>query len=174
MSLARQHLATRHMADAAQEHTAAPLVDAVDRMIVAALARDARATLKELAELTGLSTSAVHARAERLARSGVIRGSRAVLNHPALGLPISAFITVTARTTPLDELAEHVGGFAEVVSCYTVAGDDSLVLLVRTASVEALDGLRHELITGTDATTHTSLVLHTHFEDRAPLPDAQQ
>ncbi len=68
-------------------HPAAP---DVDRALLAALARDGRASYTELAERVGLSVSAVHQRVRRLEQRGLIKGYRAVLNPPGLGLPFRA------------------------------------------------------------------------------------
>ena len=56
-----------------------PLSDPIDRRIAAALLTDGRSTLKTLAELTGLSVSAVQARVRRLEAEGVIRGYAALI-----------------------------------------------------------------------------------------------
>ena len=54
--------------------------DAVDHTILAAIARDGRATLAQLSEAVGLSTSAVQSRLKRLESRGVITGYQAVLD----------------------------------------------------------------------------------------------
>ena len=55
----------------------------------------------DLAKATGLSTSAAHQRVRRLEERGVIRGYAAVVDPDAVGLPLTAFISVT----PLDPAA---------------------------------------------------------------------
>jgi Lrp/AsnC family leucine-responsive transcriptional regulator len=54
--------------------TARPLDDPIDRLIAAALVGDGRRTLKQLADATGLSVSAVQARVRRLEADGIIQG----------------------------------------------------------------------------------------------------
>ena len=53
-----------------------PAVD-VDRALLAALARDGRASYTDLAERVGLSVSAVHQRVRRLEQRGLITGYHA-------------------------------------------------------------------------------------------------
>lgn len=72
--------------------------DAVDRLIITEISRDARATLAQLSEAVGLSSSAVQSRLRRLESRGVIAGYRPILDAEALGKPLSAFIEIT----PLD------------------------------------------------------------------------
>ena len=55
----------------------------------------------DLAKATGLSTSAAHQRVRRLEERGVIRGYTAVVDADAVGLPLTALISVT----PLDPSA---------------------------------------------------------------------
>src|SRR3712207_5923930 len=70
-------------------------VEETDREIVRLLARDGRMSYTDLARATGLSTSAVHRGVRRLEQRGVIRGYTAVVAGEAVGLPLTAFISVT-------------------------------------------------------------------------------
>ena len=76
----------------------------VDRALLAALARDGRASYTDLAERVGLSVSAVHQRVRRLEQRGLIKGYRATLDAKALGLPLTAFVSIT----PIDGFAGSV------------------------------------------------------------------
>src|SRR3954470_1495490 len=101
------------------------LDDVIDRRIVAALLRDGRATLKTLAEVTGLSVSAVQARVRRLEADGVIKGYTAIVDAETLRLPLAAFIAIT----PLDpdheyDIPERLAEVPEIEACHSVAGED--------------------------------------------------
>src|SRR5690554_4603394 len=69
-------------------------VEEMDRKIVSLLARDGRMSYTDLGRATGLSTSAVHQRVRRLEARGVIRGYGAAVDYAALGLPLTAFISI--------------------------------------------------------------------------------
>lgn len=141
--------------------------DAVDRRIVAEISRDARATLAQLSEAVGLSTSAVQSRLRRLESRGVITGYRPVLDAEALGKPLSAFIEIT----PLDpgqpdnapELLEHL---AEIEACHSIAGNASYMLFVRVASPRALEQLVNDIRSIANVSTRTTVVLQTYYENR--------
>ncbi len=61
----------------------------VDRALLAALARDGRASYTELAERVGLSVSAVHQRVRRLEQRGLITGYHAKLGQLGVaGAPV--------------------------------------------------------------------------------------
>jgi Lrp/AsnC family leucine-responsive transcriptional regulator len=142
--------------------------DGTDRQIAAALVVDGRATLKSLAEATGLSVSAVQARVRRLETTGVITGYTAIVDPQAIGLPLAAIVAVT----PLDpaheyDIPERLAGLTEIESCHSVAGEDSFVLFVRVASPTALEELIREIRRRANVSTRTTVVLQTFYERRA-------
>lgn len=147
------------------------ITDATDRQLAAALIADGRSTLKALAEITGLSVSAVQARVRRLEADGVIRGYTALLDAESVGLPLAALIAIT----PLDpgqpdDAPERLAGLSEIEACHSVAGDDAYVLFVRVATPGALEELIREVRKRAHVSTRTTVVLQTFFERRACLP----
>lgn len=145
-----------------------PLSDATDRQLASLLVADGRATLKSLANASGLSVSAVQARVRRLEHDGVIKGYSADIDPEALGLPLAAIIALTPRDPEHEyDLPDRIGDLTEIESCHSVAGDDSFVLFVRVASPTALEALIREIRRRADVTTRTTVVLQTLFERRA-------
>ena len=69
-------------------------VEDLDRRILTLLASDGRMSFTDLGKATGLSTSAVHQRVKRLESRGVIRSYAAMIDPDALGLPLTAFISI--------------------------------------------------------------------------------
>ncbi|HJQ41953.1 MAG TPA: Lrp/AsnC family transcriptional regulator [Jatrophihabitantaceae bacterium] len=148
-----------------------PSLDEIDLRIATALLKDGRATLRSLADATGLSVSAVQARVRRLESDGVIRGYLADVDPEALGLPLAAIVAVT----PLDpaseyDIPERLAGLPEVQSCHSVAGEDSFVLFVRVGSPTALEALIRDIRRRADVSTRTTVVLQTFFERPATPP----
>lgn len=141
-------------------------MDDIDRRILAALERDARATFAEIAERVGLAPSSVHERVRKLERSGAIRGYRALVDHEAAGLPITAFVSLALRPASPADVPEQVAGFPLVESCYSVAGDNSYVLVVRAPNTRALEGLLDDLRAKLEVMTRSTIVLSTPFEHR--------
>lgn len=145
-----------------------PAVD-VDRTLLSALARDGRASYTELAEKVGLSVSAVHQRVRRLEQRGLIVGYRASLDPRLLGLPLTAFVSITpigAQTEDPPALLAHLTAIEE---CHAVAGQESYILKVRVASPDALELLLREIRATANVSTRTTVVLSTLYEDRPPL-----
>jgi Lrp/AsnC family transcriptional regulator, leucine-responsive regulatory protein len=144
------------------------LSDATDLALASLLIADGRSTLKNLAEATGLSVSAVQARVRRLESDGVITGYAAEVDPEALGLPLAAIIALTPRDPEHEyDLPDRIGDLTEIESCHSVAGEDSFVLFVRVASPKALEALIREIRRRADVTTRTTVVLQTLFERRA-------
>ncbi len=150
------------------DNGAPPAAD-VDRALLSALARDGRASYTELAERVGLSVSAVHQRVRRLEQRGLITGYRASLDPKLLGLPLTAFVSISpiaAQTEDPPALLAHLPAIEE---CHAVAGQESYILKVRVASPDALEVLLREIRTTANVSTRTTVVLSTVFEDRPPL-----
>jgi Lrp/AsnC family leucine-responsive transcriptional regulator len=147
---------------------AGPLDDDTDRLIASTLIADGRCTLRELAEVTGLSVSAVQARVRRLENDDVIHGYTALIDPEAVGLPLAAFVAITPLDPAQpDDAAERLSGLTEIEACHSVAGEDSYVLIVRVASPTALEDLLREIRRRSNVSTRTTVVLQTYFERRA-------
>jgi Lrp/AsnC family leucine-responsive transcriptional regulator len=144
-------------------------VEETDRAILSALAGDGRQSYTDLAEKVGLSVSAVHQRVRRLEQRGVIRGYAAVLDNEALGLPLTAFVAIRPiDPSQPDDAPDRLADLPEIESCYSVAGEDFYLLLVRVASPADLERLLQEIRKAANVATRTTVVLSTPYEGRAP------
>lgn len=147
-------------------------VEDLDRRIVALLARDGRMSYTDLGKATGLSTSAVHQRVRRLEQRGVIRGYAAIVDADALGLPLTAFISLTPIDPAApDDAPERLTGVPEIEACHSVAGDVSYLLKVRVPTPLALETLLAEIRARANVSTRTTVVLSTPYEGRPPPID---
>ena len=143
------------------------LSDSIDRRLARALSVDGRTTLRALAELTGLSVSAVQARVRRLEHDGVVRGYTALLDPEAVGLPLAALIAITPLNPGQpDDAPDKLAGLHAIEACHSVAGDDAYVLFVRVATPTALEQLIREIRRRANVSTRTTVVLQTFFEHR--------
>ncbi len=143
------------------------MLDERDLAIVSALQEDARATYADVAQRVGLSASAVHDRVRKLEQAGVIKGYRAVVDPEGVGLLVTALIAAT----PLDprqpdDLPERLADLPEVEDCYSVAGEASYILKVRTRTTGELEDLIRRLREKAGVATRTTVVLSVPFEDR--------
>jgi Lrp/AsnC family leucine-responsive transcriptional regulator len=144
-------------------------VEETDRAILSALAGDGRLSYTDLADKVGLSVSAVHQRVRRLEQRGVIHGYAARLDHEALGLPMSAFVAIRPiDPSQPDDAPERLAGLPEIEACYSVAGDDFYLLLVRVANPADLERLLQEIRKAANVSTRTTVVLSIPYEGRPP------
>ena len=144
-------------------------MEETDRAIVAALAADGRLSYTDLAEKVGLSVSAAHQRVRRLEARGVLKGYAARVDHEAIGLPLTAFVAIRPLDAGApDDAPQRLAGLPEIESCYSVAGEDFYLLLVRVRSPSDLERLLHEIRGAANVTTRTTVVLSTPYEGRPP------
>lgn len=144
-------------------------LDQHDRDIVRLLASDGRMSFTDLARVTGLSTSAAHQRVRRLEQRGVIKGYAAVIDLESIGLPLTAFISVSPIDPgDPDDIADRLAPLSAVEGCYSVAGDQNYILKARVASPRALESLLSDIRSTAHVTTRTTVVLSVPFEQRPP------
>jgi Lrp/AsnC family leucine-responsive transcriptional regulator len=136
----------------------------LDIQIVQLLVDDGRKSYTDLGRDTGLSVSAAHQRVRQLERRDVITGYSATINFTLIGMPLSAFITLTDHRADSDAAIAALTDITEIVACYTIAGSASYLIHARLADLAALEGLLHHLRTRVGLFPRTEVVLSTCFE----------
>jgi DNA-binding Lrp family transcriptional regulator len=148
-------------------------LDEIDRRIVAHLLENGRASYAQIGDRVGLSAPAVKRRVDRLRHDGVITGYAAVVDPAALGWTTEAFIEIfcTGATSP-EEIYASVRPHPEVVAAYTITGEASALVHLRTRDIqhleEALERLRRE---DNITRTNTSIVLSRLIGRPTDAPD---
>lgn len=121
------------------ENLLSPLgLDRLDLRILSALQRDGRLPNVKLAELVGLSPTAVLARVQRLTQENFILGYEARLNPLKLGGHMLVFVEVLLdRTTPnvFEQFRAAVQVHPEIMECHMVAGGFDYLIKTRTADM---------------------------------------
>ncbi len=131
-------------------------MDKKDREILSLLAKDGRASFRELAEAVHLSANAVAERMRRLQASGVIRHIRATLDPSAFGRTLHAQIEVKmAAGTTAQAFEQALRHLPQVVSATLMTG--SFDYAVRVACVD-----RDELMQLTETLRRTAGVSETY------------
>jgi Lrp/AsnC family transcriptional regulator, leucine-responsive regulatory protein len=147
------------------------VLDERDTEIVAALQHDARATYADIGARVGLSASSVHDRVRKLEAAGVITAYRAVVRPDAVGLFVTALISVTPLDPQQpDDLPERFAELPEVEDCLSVAGEANYILKVRTRSTGDLEELIRRLREKAGVATRTTIALSIPFEGRPVSP----
>jgi len=144
-------------------------VEAINRQILALLTADGRLSFTDLARHTGLSVSAVQQRVRRLEERGVIRGYVASIDPEAVGLPLTAFISIKPFDPAApDDAPERLAHLTAIEACHSVAGEENYILKVRVASPAALEELLQQIRASANVSTRTTIVLSTPYEGRPP------
>ena len=131
------------------------------------LASDGRMSFTDLGKATGLSTSAVHQRVRRLEERGVITGYHAAVDPEALGLPLTALISVSPLDPAApDDVPDRLTDVAEIEACHSVAGEESYVLKVRVPTPGALEDLLARIRSATNESGRATGRQRTSMEGR--------
>ena len=112
-------------------------VDAVDRRIIAELGRDARLSVRALAERVHISRTAAHTRLATLIEQGIITGFTATVDRQALGLGVSAIVIVKVDAD-WPTVSAALAALPFVEKAQALSGDIDILLTVSAPTQEAL------------------------------------
>lgn len=115
-------------------------LDKSDRIILKMLQEDCNVSLKKIGEKTGLSSSTVHYRVNRLIEEGVITGFKACVNPLKVGKEILAISLITGRYGPdySKKIGEKISKIPGVWATYFLLGNIDFAILLRASSREEL------------------------------------
>ncbi|WP_380873792.1 AsnC family transcriptional regulator [Sphingomonas sp. DBB INV C78] len=114
-------------------------MDRIDHKLLSLLEGDARLSFADLAERTGLTKTPCWKRVQALEQMGAIRGYRAIVDPPALGLATSAFVRVTIAFDKHDAFEAAVIRHPLILSAHATVGDSDYLLHVLARDLTALD-----------------------------------
>ncbi|SCL33366.1 transcriptional regulator, AsnC family [Micromonospora rhizosphaerae] len=106
-------------------------LDEVDRRILDELVRDARISIRTLAERVHVSRTNAYARVERLLRDGVISGFRAQVAPEPAGLGTSAYISLTIEQNTWREVSAELAQVRYIEHVALLSGEHDVLALVR-------------------------------------------
>ena len=154
---------------------ARPSLDRTDVALLAALAKNARLSNKELAAAVDLAPSSTLERFRRLVRDGWLRGFHADVEPAAFGLTLEAMIAVRLKQHSRDNFTafrEYVQTLPEVVAAYHMAGENDFLVHVRVRDADHLRDFAIDSFTTRPEVGHldTSLVFE-HLRGGSPLAE---
>ena len=114
------------------------VIDGIDKKILRSLISDARTPILEIARNVGISGAAIHQRLRKLEKSGLIAGSKFVINPKVLG-----YHTMALR---------QLEAIPEVIECHYTTGiwsiflkilcrDNSHLMEVLNKEIQAISGV---------------------------------
>jgi len=144
-------------------------IDDIDATILELLQERGRMKRSAVADVVGLSVSAVSERMRKLEERGVLESYHAVVNPKRLHFDITAIIRVSVDGSEhYPAFVEQATAMEEVLELHSITGDGSHVMKVRTKNTTSLERFlsRVQGIAGVSSTS-TSIVLSTFKETRA-------
>lgn len=115
------------------------MLDEGDRKILRVIQEDASLSTAAIAEAVGMSVSPCWRRLDRLSKDGIIRKRVALIDRRSVGLNAQVFAQVKLNAhgrANLDEFAEAIRRFPEVLECYVLMGSVDFMLRIVTANIE--------------------------------------
>ena len=120
-----------------------------DRAILRELQRDSRLTMQQLAERTGMSTSACWRRVRSLEEGGVIDRYAAILNPKKAGFNLSSMTLVSLarhEQKHVDNFIQEVLRHPEVLECFATSGEADFHLRVVVEDMDAYNRFLDDFI----------------------------
>ena len=114
-------------------------MDGLDRKILALVQSDSRITIQELAERTGASTASVQRRLRAMREAGTIKREVALLDQQALGLGITAVVSVDPERDSVEQtetFKRKAKNDPHVTNFYCIAGDSDFVMIVVAKNIQ--------------------------------------
>lgn len=122
------------------------LLDEKDEALLAALGRNARASVVELARRIGLSRSATQERLARLERDGVITGYTVRRGSTSSRSRLHAWLLVRYKdAVKCAHIVPQLQRERDVISIFTLSGDPDVLVEVETDDTGTLDALADRL-----------------------------
>ena len=128
-------------------------IDGIDKKILRALMEDARTPILKIARDVGISGAAIHQRLRKLEKSGLISGSKFVINPKVLGFTTMAFVGIFLdKAVSNPQAVKQLKSIPEVLECHYTTGnwsilikvlckDNAHLMQVLNKEIQAIDGV---------------------------------
>ena len=131
-------------------------MDGIDKIILNYLMEDARKPILEIARNIGISGAAIHQRLRKLEKSGLIEGSKLMINPKVLGYTTLAFVGVYLdKAVSNPQAVKRLKEIPEVIECHYTTGNWSIFLKILCKDNEHLMNVLNKDIQGIDGVSRT-------------------
>ncbi len=144
-------------------------MDEIDKKILNELCKNARISVKDLAEMVYLSAPAVKTRIEKLEESGIILGYSAKINSLKLNYATKAYINLEMDPKLKPKFYPFIQACPNVLECDCVTGQYSMLIKVAFKNTIDLDTFIGQL--QQFGATSTQIVFSTSVESRNVVID---
>ncbi|MEX0359402.1 MAG: Lrp/AsnC ligand binding domain-containing protein [Allomuricauda sp.] len=138
-------------------------IDGIDKKILRFLMEDARKPILEIARSIGISGTAIHQRLRKLEGSGLLSGSKFVVNPKVLGYTTMAYIGIfldKAMSNP--QAVKELEKIPEVLECHYTTGNWSILIKVLCRDNEHLMMVLNQKIQHIEGVSRTETFISLH------------
>ena len=147
------------------------MLDDTDRSIIEVLERDARTSLRRIAEEVDVSLGTVSNRVKKLEETGVIKDYRVILDSEKVGWNLNVVIGLRIQKGRLIEIQEKIARDNRVYGVYDVTGEFDSMVIARARDRSDLDDLSKNVLSMDGVVRSvTHLVLNTVKERPTSFP----
>ena len=147
------------------------MLDDTDRRIIEVLERDARTSLRGIAEEVGVSLGTVSNRVKKLEDNRVIKDYRVILDSEKVGWNLNVVIGLRIQKGRLIEIQEKIARDNRVYGVYDVTGEFDSMVIARAVDRSDLDDLSKNVLSMDGVVRSvTHLVLNTVKEGPTSFP----
>ncbi len=131
-------------------------IDGIDKKILRYLMADARTPILEIARNIGISGAAIHQRLRKLEKSGLLAGSKFIINPKSLGYTTTAYIGIYLDKAMSNPYAvRELKKIPEVLECHYTTGNWSILIKVLCQDNEHLMHLLNKKIQQIEGVSRT-------------------
>lgn len=106
-------------------------IDGIDKIILKNLMNDARAPILSIAREVGISGAAIHQRLRKLEKSGLLAGSKFVVNPKVLGYKTLAFVGIFLdAASTYKEAIKRLKEIDEVIESHYTTGNYAIFVKI--------------------------------------------
>ena len=148
-------------------------MDDFDREILTILQRDAAASVADIANQVGLSTTPCWRRIQNLESKGVIKGRSVRLDPVSLNLGMTVFAEVRAphhHANWRDRFAEAVDQIPEIVELFRLSGSVDYLMKIVVPDLNTYDEIYRQLVEQVEFTSINSTFVMETVKSTTTLP----
>ena len=106
-------------------------IDGIDKIILQHLIHDARIPILSIAKEVGISGAAIHQRLRKLEASGLLKGSKFVIDSKVLGYKTLAFVGIFLDSAGIyKDAIEKLKTIPEVIESHYTTGDYAIFIKI--------------------------------------------
>jgi DNA-binding Lrp family transcriptional regulator len=144
--------------------------DAIDTKILEALMADGRASFRQIAQRTSLTTPTVSARYARMTKAGLIKKFVPVLSADSVSRGVTALVTLKASSASLQKIADDLAELREVEAVYMTTGQSITLKATLDSAQELQSFLARNMLKRRGAeVTSSQIITSTVKEEPVPL-----